>query len=69
MAPTATSRFSYRPAELAAATGLTAAHIRQLVRQGVIPSLPNCGAAVVIPASAVESWLTTGDWTHAQVAK
>lgn len=62
MASERARRMAYRPAELAELTGLTPAHIRLLVRQGVIPALPNCGHAVVIPAAAVESWLATGEW-------
>lgn len=57
-------RLSYRPPELAAMTGFTAAHIRNLARTGIIPTLPNCGAAWAIPAWAVRAWEATGDWRH-----
>lgn len=57
-------RVSYRAAELAEMTGLQVPHIYRLVNNGVIPRLPNCGKAVLIPAWAVRSWGETGEWRH-----
>lgn len=57
-------RLSYRPAELAAATGIKLPTVYRLIRDGVIPRLPNCGKSVVVPAWAVSAWEATGDWRH-----
>lgn len=57
-------RLAYRIAELAAATGMGASTLYDLVDRGVIPRLAQCGAAVLVPAWAVDSWAATGRWDH-----
>jgi len=58
-------RITYRVSDVEAATGLKQPTIYSLAQRGVIPTMANCGACVVVPAWAVESWLATGgDWLH-----
>lgn len=57
-------QLSVRPKQLAELTNLHQTTIRNLVRNGVIPRLPNTGDAIVIPAWAVRAWEATGDWRH-----
>lgn len=57
-------KLAVRPTQLADMTDLDDSTIRNLVRAGVIPRLPNTGKAIVIPAWAVRAWEATGDWNH-----
>lgn len=57
-------RLAYRIAELVGATGLSASVLYDLVDRGIIPRLEQCGASILVPAWAVDSWAATGRWDH-----
>lgn len=56
----ATQRRAYRIAEIAAMSGLAAKTVYDLVYRGVLPRLDHGGRAVLVPAAAVDEWLSRG---------
>lgn len=60
------TRVAYRPADIAAMTGLSERYIGQAIDRGEIPRVGSRRpkAPVMVPAWAVNALVATGDWWH-----